>query len=126
MRWGIIPLRVVIGIVFLFHGAQKVFVMRHAGVTAFFTRVGIPEAPVAAAVVMAVEFLGGIALILGLGTRIAAALIAIEMIVAILAVEMKRGFPGVELPLTLLAGAVSLTILGGGPLSLDALMRRRA
>jgi putative oxidoreductase len=67
-----------------------------------------------------VEFLGGIALILGVGTRIAAALIAIEMVVAILLVSIKRTFiAGWEFELMLVAAAVGVALLGAGALSLD-------
>lgn len=125
MHWGIVPLRIVLGIIFVVHGGEKIFRMGHAGVTAYFARLGIPAAPAAAGVVMAVEFLGGLALILGLFTRIAAALLAIEMLVAILVVGIHHGFPGVELPLSLLAGAVTLVLIGAGQASIDRLMHRR-
>ena len=128
MRWGIVPLRVVIGVIFLFHGAQKVFAMGHPAVARFLSRVGIPDARAAAVVVMAVEFVGGIALILGAGTRVASSLIAIEMVVALLVVHVKVGFAGpngAEFPLTLLAGALTLALLGSGAASVDALVRRR-
>jgi putative oxidoreductase len=73
-----------------------------------------------AAVVMAVEFAGGILLITGLATRIPSVLLAVDMIVALLAVHLPSGYlkSGGELPLLLLAGVVCLALAGGGAGSL--------
>jgi len=73
VNWGLVPLRLVVGLVFAVHGAQKLFVFGLGGAAGFMAKVGIPLPSVAAVVVMAVEILGGLALILGLGTRLAAA-----------------------------------------------------
>src|SRR5207249_5752548 len=81
----------------------------------------------AAVVVIAVEILGGLALILGLGTRLAAALLAIDMVVAVLAVRLAAGFVGgYEFELTLLAASLSLALLGGGPVTVRQVFARRA
>ena len=126
-RWGPVPLRLVVGLVFLVHSAQKLFVFGLGGTAGFMAKVGIPSPTVAAVVVTAVELLGGLALILGLATRLAAALLAIDMLVAILAVRLSAGFlGGYEFELTLLGAAVSLALLGAGPMSLDAVRSRRA
>ena len=118
--WGRFVLRVVLGLIFAVHGAQKVFVFGLDGTAGFMAKVGVPLPTVAAIVVMAVEFLGGIALILGLGTRVAAALIAIDMVVAMLLVSLKRNFMGgYEFELMLLASAVGVALLGAGAISLD-------
>jgi putative oxidoreductase len=85
---------------------------------------GIPAPAVAAVVLMIVEFVGGILLVTGLATRLPAALLAIDMLVAILAVHAKHGFfnpAGVEFPLTLLAGCICLALSGGGAASLKRL-----
>src|SRR3989441_13254337 len=79
-------------------------------------KVGIPWPFYAAVVVIAVEILGGLALILGLGTRLAGALLAIDMVVAIPAVRLAAGFVGgYEFELTLPAARPSPALLGGGP-----------
>ena len=119
--YGITVLRVVVGIVFAVHGYQKLFTFGIHGVSGMFGHLGIPMAGFFAVVVTVVEFAGGILLILGVGTRIAAALIAIDMIVAILVVHFKNGFfnpRGIEFPLTLLAAAICLMLAGGGALTL--------
>jgi putative oxidoreductase len=117
---GLTVLRVVVGIVFLMHGYQKLFHMHIHGVAGFFGHLGIPLPLVAAFVVTLLEFGGGILLIAGVGVRILAPLFAIDMLVAILLVHWRNGFfsPGVEFPLTLLAAAICLALSGGGSLSL--------
>ena len=119
---GLTVLRIVVGIVFLMHGYQKLFKMGFHGVEGFFGHLGIPLPLVAAVIVTLVEFVGGILLIAGLLVRVAAPLLACDMLVAILKVHWQHGFfsstGGVEFPLTLLAGAICLTLAGGGCFSL--------
>ncbi len=126
--WGITALRVVVGIVFLMHGAQKLFVHGIGGVAGGFANAGFPLPGVSAAVVTLVEFFGGIALLLGLLTRWAALLLAINMAVAVLAVHLRQGFflpRGYEYALTLLAASAALVLNGSGELALDNLLWRR-
>ncbi len=124
---GIALVRFIVGLVFLVHGSQKLFVFGFHGVQMFFTQGHIPLPAASAVVVTLVEFLGGVALILGLGTRIAAALIAINMLGAIVFVHLKGGFfapAGFEYPLTLLIASAGLAIAGSGAFALDNLLRR--
>jgi putative oxidoreductase len=126
--WGIGILRVVVGIVFLMHGGQKLFVWGFGAVAAFMAKVGIPVPMLAAVVVTLVEFLGGLALVLGLFTRWAAIPLAINMGVAILAVHLPAGFflpNGYEFALTLLGANAALILLGSGEASLDRLLAGR-
>jgi putative oxidoreductase len=122
--WGIAVLRVVVGIVFLVHGGQKLFVWGFSTVAGFFGQVGIPLPLLAAIVVTLVEFLGGLALVAGLFTRWAAIPLAINMLGAMLTVHLKAGFflpDGYEFVLTLLAANVALVLLGSGEASVDKL-----
>jgi putative oxidoreductase len=126
--WAIAVLRVVVGIVFLAHGWQKLFVYGFHGTAGFFAGAGIPLPAVSSVVVTLVEFLGGIALLVGLLTRWAAALNGFDMLVAILAVHLKKGFfspMGVEYPLTLLAACLLLAALGPGAASVDGALAKR-
>lgn len=126
--YGITLLRVVLGIVFLMHGGQKLFVYGLEGVTGSFTQMGIPAASLAAIFTTAVEFGGGLALLLGLFTRAAAALTAVVMLGALFTVHLAAGFflpNGYEFVLTLLAGSGALVLLGSGPLAADNLLARR-
>lgn len=126
--YGITVLRAVVGLVFLMHGGQKLFVYGLEGVTGSFTQMGVPGAAFTAIFVTAVEFLGGLALLLGLFTRFAAALTAIVMLGALFTVHLAAGFflpNGYEFVLTLLAASGALVLLGSGPLALDNLFGRR-
>jgi putative oxidoreductase len=123
---GIAALRWMVGLVFLVHGSQKLFVFHFAGTAAFFTKAGIPLPEVSAVVVTLVEFLGGAALILGLGTRVAAVLLAINMLGAIYFVHGRNGFflqaGGYEYALTLLVANVGIALSGAGMCALDNLI----
>jgi putative oxidoreductase len=128
--WGLTVLRVVVGIVFLAHGWQKLFGFGFHGVAGFFAGAGIPLPFVSGVIVTLVEFLGGIALVVGLCTRWAAALNAFDMFVAILVVHLKNGFfdqpkHGIEYPLTLLAACIALAMLGPGAASVDGALAKR-
>ena len=121
-------LRVVLGVTFILHGGQKLFVFGFAGVSGAFAQMGIPAPGLLGPFVAFVEFFGGIAILLGLLTRLAALGIGATMVVAILTVHLKNGFfapTGFELPLSLLASAIALVITGAGDFSLDALIGKR-
>ena len=125
---GLAILRVVAGLVFVAHGGQKLFVYGLGGVTAGFMEMGIPLAAVAAPLVALVEFFGGLALIAGLLTRLAAVGLAITMLGAIAFVHLPAGFflpNGSEFALILFAAATALALSGAGEFSLDGLRARR-
>ena len=123
-EWAILILRIVVGIVFAVHGGQKLFTMGFDGVAGFFGSLGIPLPMVAAIVVTVLELVGGLALILGIGTRYVAALLAADMVVALLTVHLANGFfvsdGGYELVLLLAAAALYFALRGPGLFSLDA------
>jgi len=121
-------LRVILGLTFVIHGGQKLFVMGFTGVSGMFGHIGIPMPGLLGPFVALVEFFGGIAIVLGLLTRLAALGLAGDMLVAILTVHLKAGFfnpNGFEFPLALFAIAVSLAVTGAGALSVDALIGKR-
>ncbi len=82
----------------------------------------------AGVIVTLVEFLGGLALFLGLFTRWFAIPLAIDMLVAILTVHLPNGFflpDGFEYPLTLLAANVALALLGSGEASVERFLEKQ-
>jgi len=120
-------LRLILGATFIMHGGQKLFVYGFDGVSVAFGQMGIPMPGILGPFVALVEFFGGIAIVLGLLTRLAALGLAINMVVAILAVHLKAGFfnpGGVEFPLSLIGASVALLISGAGAFSLDGLLEK--
>ena len=123
-------LRIAIGGIFAAHGAQKLFVYGIDGVTGAFGGMGIPMPGIVGPLTGGVELAAGIALVLGVMTRLAGAGLAVIMLGAIGFVHISAGFwapNGVEFPLALLAGATTLALAGAGRYSLDtALASRRS
>lgn len=114
---GLLPLRLVIALVFIMHGGQKLFVYGIPGTSEAMRGMGIPLPEVAAIIVTAVELFGGLAILAGFYTRWAALLLVGDMAVAIVAVRLKGGFfapAGFEFELTLLAGALTPALLVPG------------
>ena len=122
-----LPLRIVVGLVFLMHGGQKFFVFGLGGTTDIMGKLGLPLPIACAAIVMTVELLGGLAILLGVFARLAGALLAFEMVVAILVARLHGGFfapYGYEFELTLLMACLTFAAIGPGGSSLEAMRRR--
>ena len=114
-----LPLRLVMGAAFVAHGYPKL--NRQALEKA--KGMGLP--PMATAAGALTEFVGGIALLIGFLTPLAAFLIALEMVgtTFLLKFRMHKNFLlGYELDISYLAGALTLFLLGAGPLSIDAIL----
>ncbi len=120
--YAALVLRLAVGGVFLRHGLQK-FHMGIPGVATFLHGVGIPFASVAAVYLIAVETVGAACVLLGMVTRPVATLMAVNMVVAIIAVVLPSGhFP--ELESLLFGGALALVALGDGPLSVGIYFKK--
>ncbi|MCC5851412.1 MAG: DoxX family protein [Alkalimonas sp.] len=130
--WGALALRVPVGIIFAAHGAQKLFGWfgGHglAGTAGWMESIGLAPGILMAFLAGSAEFFGGIALVIGLLTRPAAAVLAVTMLVAIFAVHFENGLfmsnNGYEFGLALLAASVSLAFSGAGKASVDAALSR--
>ncbi len=118
LDWGLLTLRLAMGIVFVFMGYGKLFGASPGieGFTGMLMDIGVPAPVFFAYLVSIIEFFGGIAIILGFATRIFAPLLAIIMVVAF--VTVKKTLPGGNIDLTLFSMAVALTLIGPGGLSL--------
>ncbi len=125
--WTLFLLRIAVGFAMVYHSHAKVFTTAsiHSGhylapmqsFNQIVARLGLP--PWLGYVSTVTEFFGGLSLLLGIFTRVWAFLIAINMLVALITVNLHRGYPGSELSLALLAMSLMLVTAGSGKLALD-------
>lgn len=124
--FGPLLARVIVGVIMTVHGWQKLTTMGIGGFAGFLESLSVPLPGLAAFVVTLVELVGGILLILGLLSRLAALLLTINLAVAILLVKSGVGLiapegqgAGAELDLALIAGFLVVLLMGPGKLALD-------
>jgi len=128
--YAALALRLPIGIIFMAHGAQKLFAWFGGygleGTGAWMESIGLAPGYLMALMAGSAEFFGGLFILLGLLTRPAALALAGTMIVAIFTVHFENGLfmsnNGYEFGLALLAASISLLFSGAGKTSLDALI----
>lgn len=143
IQWAPLPLRLMLGISFIYHGFPKIFsTAGHQMFAGMLGSLGVPAPALMAWVVGLVEVLGGVALILGAFVLVASALLVIDMLVALFKVHLAAGFsiinvtgmgpagpvfglPGYELNLLYLACLLALILAGAGALSVDQLRASR-
>jgi putative oxidoreductase len=117
---GLFLIRAILAVVFIYHGSQKLFGWFGGygieGTTGFMASIGIPFPTFSALIAGATEFFGGIILLLGTGTRLAAIPMAVTMLVAIATAlsgfDVRTG--GMEYALTLGVILLALALLGPG------------
>ncbi|KRW82283.1 DoxX family protein [Marinobacter sp. P4B1] len=127
-----LALRIPVGIIFVAHGAQKLFGSFGGygleGTGQWMASIGLEPGYLMALLAGSAEFFGGLALILGLLVRPAAAVLAFTMVIAIVTVHIGNGLfmsnDGYEFGLALLAASVALAISGAGRGSLDAMLSK--
>jgi putative oxidoreductase len=141
-RFAPIPLRLIIGCGFVYHGLLKFTLSGHADFAAILQKIGIAPPEIIAWLLAAIELLGGLALIAGAMTVVCAAILIVDMLVAMSQVHWSQGFnfihivgqtpagpvyglPGYEVNLLYIAGLLSLLLSGAGPWSVDEWLRRR-
>lgn len=138
--FGPAVLRLAIGVVFIAHGAQKLFAFGGggpAGTAAFFAQLGLTPSYPLAILVGLVEFLGGLMLAAGALTVFVSLALAVDMAVAVWKVHLANGFflnwtmtpaqgHGYEFNLVLIGALVSLMLTGPGVFSLDGHRARSA
>ncbi len=118
---GLLWLRLALGVIFFYHGYQKLFgapasalqAFRHMGFPAYFVYLS-----------GTLELFGAVLLVLGLFTRVTALLLGIEMAVALAKIAAPRaglsGVPSYELILGLCGATIGLATVGAGLISIDA------
>jgi putative oxidoreductase len=127
--FGGLILRITLGIIFLVHGIVK-FQNGIDNIAGWFSGIGLPG--FMAYGVALLEVIGGIALILGIGTRLVSVLFALLMVGAIVKVKLAAGFlgngemTGWEFDLALLAMSIYLILSEQQPLSVDRWIKDRA
>lgn len=120
-----IVIRVLVGSIFAYHGYDK-FRAGIGNVEMFFASFDVPLAEIAAPAVAVLEIVGGIALIAGVATRIASLVLSVVMVGALVFVKTEVGLlgsagepVGAEIDLALLAGLLTVIVLGPGRASVD-------
>ena len=127
-RWGFLPLRCAIALVFLMHGGQKVLYFGVAGVADMLGKLGFAFPVFFAVLLMVIEIAGALAILFGFFARAAGLVLAVEMIIAIYVARLGGGFftpYGFEFELTLMGACLTVAAVGAGGASIDDLMRRR-
>jgi putative oxidoreductase len=132
-QWASLALRIPVGIILVAHGAQKLFAWFGGygleGTAQFMASQGLEPGYLMALLAGSAEFFGGIALILGLLVRPAAAVSAFTMLVAGIVVHSSSGLflsnGGFEFALALFSITLALAFLGGGKLSLDQVLTKK-
>jgi putative oxidoreductase len=124
---GLLLARVVVGLVFVFSGWGKLHDLDT--VIGYFRELGIPAPELQAPFVAMVEFVGGLAVLAGLGTRFAAIPLSGTMVVAIITAKLKDVTSPKDLVFfsetDYLVMLFILVVFGGGALSVDALLKRK-
>ncbi|HEY7317610.1 MAG TPA: DoxX family protein [Candidatus Binatia bacterium] len=134
--WAPVVIRLGLAVVFIAHGGQKLFgIWGGSGlqttIDAFERSISVPS--YLTLIVVGTEFFGGLTVLVGFFTRLAAAGLAIEMVAAIIKVHLMNGFflnwsitpgkgHGYEFNLALLAMSVALLLSGPGKLALDRIL----
>jgi putative oxidoreductase len=124
---GLLLIRLVIGVLFIGHGAQKLFGWFGGygikGTGGWFESIGIKPGVTMAVMAGLTELIGGILFALGLLTPLAGILIAGTMVMAIIKVHAANGLwatqNGYEFNLTLLVVAIGVALIGPGQFAID-------
>ncbi|WP_082313557.1 DoxX family protein [Corynebacterium lactis] len=120
---ALVILRLIVGVIFIFHGWDKIFITGIDKTTGYFVAANLPQAELTVWVVALVELIGGALLILGLLAPTVAMVFIIEMVGAWWSMHLGNGLfvrdNGAELVLALIGGLFVVFVFGAGRFSLD-------
>ncbi|HSB47275.1 MAG TPA: DoxX family protein [Candidatus Bilamarchaeum sp.] len=119
MDYGLLVIRIGLAM-FMIHGFSKLTGLE--GTAMFFGKLGIPAAGIMALFIGLLELVGGLAMLLGLGTRLFGLLLTINMVVAIVLTKLGKGVP--ELELWFLFGSLAIALTGPGKFSLREMLTK--
>lgn len=143
-QWALLPLRIMLGVSFCYHGWPKVFSSEgHQIFAGMLGSLGVPAPETTAWLVGFAEIVGGLALIAGAFVAIASMVLIVDMVVAMFTVHLPHGFnfinitgmgkqgpvfgmPGAEVSLLYIAGLLALVIGGAGSWSMNTLLQDRS
>jgi putative oxidoreductase len=125
--YGLTIVRILVGIIFIAHGSQKLFGAFGGygleGTGQYMASLGLNPGYLMALLSGSAEFFGGLGLVIGLLARPAAVVLALTLVVAIFSVHISHGLfmanNGYEFALALLGGVVAVLIEGAGKVSVD-------
>lgn len=127
---ALLVIRLILGVIFIIHGGQKLFGWYDGpgieGVTGMMKKFGVAHPTLLAWLVAFSEFGGGLLVLVGLLTPLAAAVTVSVMLTAVILVHGQNGFfnkdKGYEFNLSLIALGVALMLTGAGAFSIDQLL----
>jgi putative oxidoreductase len=140
--WAPLPLRLIIGFAFMYHGWPKVFsTAGHQAFVGHLQYLGLPAPQLVGWGVGIVEVVGGLAMLLGAFVTVFGVLLVIDQLVALFKVHLAGGYnfvhitgmtptgpvfglPGYEVNLLFIAGLLTLILGGAGAISVDGMRRR--
>ncbi len=129
LRWGITPVRLLVGVIFFYHGAQKALGWFGGGgfeeAAGMVQNLGFSPPILWTYLLIIAEIGGGMMIFLGVLTRLGAFMVAIDMIVALSTVHRGQAFQMLHAQQMLLAAAAMLMIAGSGALALQPTRMRR-
>jgi putative oxidoreductase len=125
---GTLVLRLALGVIFLYHGYDKVFVKGMDAITGFMSSLGLPLPTLMAYLLSYGELIGGILLILGLFTYWVSIIDIVIAVVALFTVHITKGFAvgngGYEFIMLILAASIFMLTNGAGRYSADAMLEK--
>lgn len=121
--------RIIVGVIFVAHGYDKLFLTGLTETTGQFSAAGVPQPQASAWLATTAELLGGALLVLGLLAAYVAGALALLMVAAIWFLHVDAGFftsqGGLEFPLLLAAALLMIIVFGPGRASLDGVLTAR-